>query len=89
MMLFSKAGVMTNLTVKAIIGEDLAVQADHVNIVDVPMPKGIAQHMVKSARNAAKTTILRQCVKVVPLINVIQAAPDPRKARVWAKSSKK
>ena len=68
---------MTNLTVKAIIGEDLTVQADLVNIVDIPIPKETAQHMVKSVRNVAKITTLRQFVKVVPLINMNQAAPDP------------
>ena len=49
MMLFSKAEVEKNLMVKAKIGNVPAVQADHVNFVDVPMPKGTVQHMVKSA----------------------------------------
>ena len=50
---------MTNLMVKAIIGEDLTVQADLANIVDIPMPKGTAWHMVKSAKSVAKIIILR------------------------------
>ena len=50
-----------------------ATQVDHASIVDSPMPRGTVLHMVKNARSVAKTTTLRQHVKVEPLINVIQA----------------
>ena len=75
-----KAGVETS-PMENTIAEitQIAVQVDLVNIVDVPMPKGTAQCMEKNAKKLAKTFTLRLYTRVEPLINMTQAALDPKR----------
>ena len=56
----------------------------HVSTVEGIMQRVTAQHLVKNAKNVAKITTLKPCVKVeiVTLIDMIEASPDQeRKAK--------
>ena len=80
----------TNSVVKARTDDIQVVQIKVASIVANHTHGKIVLHMGKSAKNVAKITILRLYVgTMLILIKWIQAAPDPTKARVRAKSSRK
>ena len=58
------------------------VPLETVSIVGKAMIKAVVQHLVKNVPNVEERTISSLYVRVVQMINMTQAAPGPRKARV-------
>ena len=58
------------------------VTLETVSIVGEAMIEAVVQHLVKNVPNVEERTISSLYVRVVQMINVTQAAPGPRKARV-------
>ena len=58
------------------------VPLETVSIVGKAMIKAVIQHLVKNVPNVEERTISSLYVRVVQMINVTQATPGSRKARV-------
>ena len=58
------------------------VPLETVSIVGKAMIEAVVQHLVKNVPNVEERTISSLYVRVVQMIDVTQAAPGPRKARV-------
>ena len=58
------------------------VPLETVSTVGKAMIEAVVQHLVKNVPNVEERTISSLYVRVVQMINVTQATPGPRKARV-------
>ena len=58
------------------------VPLETVSIMGKAMIEAAVQHLVKNVPNVEERTISSLYVRVVQMINMTQAAPGPRKARV-------
>ena len=83
MMLFTATiGVEANpgIRIRDIVSPKVPLET--VSIVGKAMIEAVFQHLVKNVPNVEERTISSLYVRVVQMINVTQATPGPRKARV-------